>query len=131
MGRLRYGPLTPRTSFMYWLHYHFTNLRFKTSHHINDYSAAYTLMYNASSEILKCRLLNLLVDHPMNHAVRDLSHLPVRSLGCQRFATNYNITIYIYIYTYTHMCIYIYIYIDTCIHTYACIYIYIYVYIHV
>ena len=51
--------------FMHWFYYHFKNLRFGKSQHINVFSAAHVFMYVVSSEIMKRRLLNRLLDHPM------------------------------------------------------------------
>ena len=63
-----------RGCFMYGFYYHLNSQRFKQSHDINDYSAAHVVSCFVSSELLKCRLLKLLLDHPMN----------VRSRGWRR-----------------------------------------------
>ena len=52
------------------LHYHFNNPRFKQSHNNNNNKNSYCALETCSSlfvssEILKCRLLKWLLDHPM------------------------------------------------------------------
>ena len=53
---------------MYGVYYHFNNLRFGKSQSVNDWSAAAThvVILFVSSEILNCRFLKLLLDHPMS-----------------------------------------------------------------
>ena len=53
------------TVIMCGFYYRFNNLRFKQSQHINDFSAAHVVILFVSSEIMKCRLLKYLSDHPM------------------------------------------------------------------
>ena len=51
---------------MYGFYSHFNNPRFDKSQNIDDSSAANVGISFVSSEHLKCRLLRLLSDHPMN-----------------------------------------------------------------
>ena len=56
------SPRNARRVFMYGFYYHFNNLRFKHSHALCVLDTWLCLL---SSEILKCRLLIWLADHPM------------------------------------------------------------------
>ena len=51
-------------NFMHGSYYHFNNLRFKQSQQTKDVSAAHAVMLFVLSEIIKCILLKLLLDHP-------------------------------------------------------------------
>ena len=62
---------------MYGFCYHFNNLRFKQTQHIDYISAAHVVISFASSEHLECRLFKWLSDHPMR-----LHGLPRRPLEC-------------------------------------------------
>ena len=84
-------------SFIGWSDNHFNNRGFNTSQTINDASAAHVVIYVASAEILKHRLMKRLSDHPMNsqsaRLLYDYTYVYMQSL-----------------YT-THICVHIYIYI--------------------
>ena len=63
---LRWQP----SAFMHGFYYHFNNLHFRKSHtHIIH---EFQLHMFASSELLKCRLLKRLLDHPTSHEHRRL-----------------------------------------------------------
>ena len=77
---------------MYGFYWHFNNLRFEQSHSLNDHSAARVVMLSVSSEIIKCRLLKSLSDHPTKFAP-----------GIMNAAwTLVNICVYMYVYIYIY-----------------------------
>ena len=57
-------------SVMYGFYCHFNNLRFKQSQTINDSSAAHVATSFVPNEIMRCRLLKWLLDHPMSVSIR-------------------------------------------------------------
>ena len=54
-------------SLMCGCYYHLNNLRFNKSQNNNDVSAAHVVMCVVSSDIMECRWLKWLWDHPFNH----------------------------------------------------------------
>ena len=69
LRRLRWGKpdcVDEQTRLVYGFCYHFNDLLFSKTQHINDNSAAHVVVSFVSSEILKCRSLKLLLDLPMN-----------------------------------------------------------------
>ena len=63
--------LIPRrtlSSFMCGLYYHFNNLRFKHSQHINESSGASDVIICVSSDDISYRSLKWLLDHPTDYA---------------------------------------------------------------
>ena len=64
---------------MYRFYYHFNNLHFNKTQHINDLTAANVVVSFVSSELLKCRLSTWLLDHPMNiHSSPARGHRPLK-----------------------------------------------------
>ena len=55
-----------KVSLVYGFYRRFNNLRFKATQAIDDFSAAHIRCYYVSSDIIQCRLLKLLLDHPMS-----------------------------------------------------------------
>ena len=87
--------------FMYWFGNHVHSLRFFLEIHNTQIPGVFgvCMVLLISSELVKCRLLKCLLEHPMNH---------------KPLLQSLSIHIYIYIYTYQHTYVYntyIYIYI--------------------
>ena len=55
-----------KQSIMYGFCDHFNNLRFERSQSLNDLPAAHVVISFVSSDMMNCRLLKWLLDHPMN-----------------------------------------------------------------
>ena len=103
------GRLGIFSDFIGWSDNHFNNLHFKKSQHINDCSAAHVAMLFVSSEIMKCRWLKRLLDHPMKihppaatHPARTPPPLPVQTATHLYNCVCVCVYIYIYIYIHTH-----------------------------
>ena len=111
-----------------------TTYVFNNSKTINDCSAAHVVISFVSSDILRCRLLKLLLD--LRLRARPLPELPrlTEAMPCQKAITTlfkHNKYIYIYIYIYIHTSLSLYLYISLSLSIYLCIYIYICVYIYI
>ena len=75
----------------------FQQPKIQKSQDVNEFSAAHAAISIVSSEIMKGRLLKLLLDHPMK-----VKRWEGRVVAIP--------LIHVYIYIYTYACIYIYIY---------------------
>ena len=65
---------------MYGVYHHFKKLRFNTSHALSVFKQVVKLCL-FSSEVLECRLLNLLVDRPVNVGFAEVLNGVQRSLA--------------------------------------------------